>query len=80
MSASYDNLSASSAATLINDVGMAGSEGPQSDIVSAFSRVQILQTQAAYFAASFARIGCDFRPHLSDLFASAILRTVQVET
>ncbi|VDD79315.1 unnamed protein product [Mesocestoides corti] len=43
------------------------------DVSIAFQQVHSVMTQALYFGRSFARIGCDFRPHLGAVFSRAIL-------
>nr|CUU98891.1 hypothetical transcript [Hymenolepis microstoma] len=43
------------------------------DASVAFQQTHSVMTQALYFGRSFARIGCDFRAHLSSLFSRLIL-------
>ncbi|KAF6780086.1 hypothetical protein AHF37_00427 [Paragonimus kellicotti] len=48
------------------------------DMEALFTNLQSLISQSMYFGRSFSRIGCDFRPHLVDLFYSAISSYVKV--
>lgn len=43
-----------------------------------FTQVQSLISQSMYFGRSFHRIGCDFRPHLANLFCSQIESFIRV--
>ncbi|VDP85845.1 unnamed protein product [Echinostoma caproni] len=47
------------------------------DLEALFTQLQSLSSQTMYFGRSFTRIGCDFRPHLVDVFNNAILSFVQ---
>ncbi|TGZ67314.1 hypothetical protein CRM22_004862 [Opisthorchis felineus] len=51
---------------------------PDADLPALFTQLQALVSQSMYFGRSFSRIGCDFRPHLVDLFNSSILRYIKV--
>ncbi|KAL5970601.1 Conserved oligomeric Golgi complex subunit 8 [Taenia solium] len=43
------------------------------DAPTTFQQIHSVMTQALYFGRSFARIGCDFRPHLGAIFSREIL-------
>ncbi|VDM30890.1 unnamed protein product [Hydatigera taeniaeformis] len=43
------------------------------DTSTTFQQIHSVMTQAFYFGRSFARIGCDFRPHLGVIFSREIL-------
>lgn len=48
------------------------------DAPTTFQQIHSVMTQALYFGRSFARIGCDFRPHLGATFSREILTYFEV--
>ncbi|CAL8073167.1 unnamed protein product [Calicophoron daubneyi] len=65
--------------SLSSSVASGGTAGGtyEQDVSAAFAHLQSLLSQSMYFGRSFNRIGCDFRPHLADLFNKAILSYVK---
>ncbi|KAF7251415.1 hypothetical protein EG68_09366 [Paragonimus skrjabini miyazakii] len=66
-----------------SSLGQSGSSadttfGSDLDMEALFTNLQSLISQSMYFGRSFSRIGCDFRPHLVDLFYNAISSYVKV--
>ncbi|KAA3679197.1 conserved oligomeric Golgi complex subunit 8 [Paragonimus westermani] len=66
-----------------SSMGQSGSSAdttPGSDLEmeALFTNLQSLISQSMYFGRSFSRIGCDFRPHLVDLFYNAVSSYVKV--
>ncbi|CAH8511922.1 unnamed protein product [Dicrocoelium dendriticum] len=51
---------------------------PHLELDTIFTQMQSLLSQTMYFGRSLGRFGCDFRPHLSDLFLTCILDFVEV--